>query len=511
MNRKEIFLLVSVILFAVFITKFPALYHSLNPEQGYWFVGHAEWFDQKDVNTYISHIRTAQEEGLFIKNRYTLEEHPGAFIFQPYTFLGILNRSLELDPIFLFHIASIITASILITACYFLTKILFKDFIIRLSAFIIVVLGGGLGWLLPQVNPLDLQGAGFTLVNALERSHDALSTTFLILSVCFAILFVRKRLNRYLFLSAMFAFSQTIIHPPFIFLYVPAYLLFGLILYRKTKIKKFTINPLLLSASFGIYFLFFLRDLMKNPGYISVVNQNLWSVDPILLLIGFGLFTPFIFANILKTKTLTGILLAIFFILQLIFVLSPVGFNLYFLKGIFIWGVTLAFVYVEKTKIERKKLFGITFLLVFFSLFSRLYTFNELLRITPSSALYYLSSQDKEAFRFLNTLPDNSNILSMYIEGNSIPAQTNHKVYFGHLSVTPDGIKKISQTKRFFSEMNQVEQVSFIRLNKIEYIYYGREETIARRDLGVEYKNPFPWFQKVYSNEKTIIYKTSVN
>ena len=105
---KHTLIVLLVLSIAIFLAKFPTIYHSLKQNEDIWFVGYAVWFDQKDISSYIAHIRTAENDGIFIRNRYTLVDHPGTFIFQPYTVLGVINRYLHLDYFLLFHISNYI-------------------------------------------------------------------------------------------------------------------------------------------------------------------------------------------------------------------------------------------------------------------------------------------------------------------------------------------------------------------------------------------------------------------
>lgn len=504
---KEAGLVVLVFLLAVFITKFPSVYYSFQNDPVNWFVGHAEWFDQKDINTYISHIRTGEMDGLLIKNRYTLTEHPGALVFIPYSALGIVNRLLDLDHIFLFHISTIFSAFLLVLSCYLISKFFFKNKLFRYACLIAIVFGGGLGWLFPESNSLDLKGAGFTLVNALERTHDALSTAFLILSVFSAFRFLENGSKKFIFLSAVFAFLQVINHPPFMLFYLLIYLVLSIIIYRESRTKTFLFAPITLLLLFIPYFALFLYPFINNPGFGSIVGQNLWNIEPLSLVLGLGVLMPFVFLFLFKkNKDRKEIYLGIIFLIQLALLISPLGFRLYFLKGLFVWIVLMSFLYISQNKFLLKNALLISVFVITITSLTRVYMLNQMLNINKNNPFYFLSYSDKNAFDFIER-DKNSNVLSLYLVGNSIPAHTYSSVFYGHFLVTPNAKDSEEVATEFYLSMNPNDQRKFLEENNIRYVYYGLEEAIRRKENSLKYKDPFPYLKKVFRSKKAIIYR----
>lgn len=186
-------LVVLVIVAALFLSKFPTLYHFLNTPEGYWFVGHTSWFDSWDINVYLSYIRFGERAGVLLENLHTTVPHKGIFIFQFYTLLGVLNRIFHVSPIALYQIASVVVGTLFICSSYFVIGKFIKDKLFRFITLVIAVLGGGLGWATKTGESLDVAGAGFTSVYSLEIPHQGLSNLLFILAISTLILYAVKR------------------------------------------------------------------------------------------------------------------------------------------------------------------------------------------------------------------------------------------------------------------------------------------------------------------------------
>lgn len=511
--QKEIFIIAVVIFAAVFLAKFPTLYHWLNTPKGYWYPKQTSWYDAWDTNFQVSYMRFGQNHGMMLQNTYTTLPHKGVFIYQYYTFLGVLNRFLKLDPFVLYHLASIVTSIVLILVCYKLVNTFIKDKISRFGAFIMIVLGGGVGWIFQNYLSADRNLAGFTMVNAFERGHDALSTIFLLLTLFFQYKFFENHKKRYLLSNVLFGFFSITLHPPLAAVYVLAGLFFTVWEFKKYRSVKSIYLPAGIITVFIIYFLSVLRDLIYNPAFFSQVTQNLYSVDSASLFLGFGILTFFIFYGLtsdfrdeIKVTTLR-----IFLMLQLFLLLSPMGFHLYFAKGLHVWGVLLSVFAVEKLIAKKKVRNGVIILMTVFSLSARFYIFYDLMQDKLNNPFVFLTGMEGEAINFMSTLPKDKGILSLYEIGNHIPAHTDLRVYYGHKFQTPDAERTLRTAEKFYTSMKIDEQKKFLADNHISYIYYGLEEKELRKKAKSETVNLFKDFKTVYKNDLITIYAAGEN
>lgn len=516
-NMKKIFttenlIVAAVIFLAIFFAKFPTLYNWLNTPKSYWYPKQTSWYDAWDTNFQVSDIRWGQRKGILAQNTYTTIPHKGEFIYQFYTFLGVANRILHMDPFVLYHLATVTTGIIILLICYLIARLFFTDQMERISAFIIFALGGGFGFL-PGMNSIsaDTGVAGFNLVNALERGSDAVSTILLLVSFIFIFRFINTYDKKYILWTVVSAFVSITFHPPFAALFIVVGSIAAYWEWVKSKKFYFTAFPIILLILFVIYYFLVLSSLLTNPVFAGIVKQNLFDVDSFSLLSGFGLLSIFIaYAFIFSRNTSDEFIFAkIIFLAQLTFLFLPVGYHLYFVKGLQIWGVILAFYGLREMITNKGWNLRITTLIVGVSLISRLYIFNALMHASPANSFFFLQQDEGKALEYISTLPADSGTLSLYRIGNYIPAFSDTRVYYGHKFQTPGGNQTLRQAELFYTAMSQKERAQFLQKNNIKYIYYGLQEADVRDEQKLEIKNPFPEYPIIYQNDSAIIYSAT--
>ena len=296
--------IVSMIIFsAIFISKYPTLHNALNTPSGLFFTKQSVWFDAWDINAYVSYIRYGQRNGVLLENTYTTIPHPGVFVFQTYTLLGVLNRYLNFDPFLLFHLASTLAGIGLILIIYYTVRIVFQSLIERISALSIIVLGAGLGWINNLNSAADFRLAGFTLVDPLERPHNALTTLFVVAQVAFLGKYINSEKTKYLNLAILSAFITFTIHPPLALLSCLVFFTSFLIFRKKSNQIKFSAGLFTLLCFYLIYYLIVLKFFISNPGFKNT-GQVSWIPDLRTYIMGFGSLTiGIVYAFLSKNKS----------------------------------------------------------------------------------------------------------------------------------------------------------------------------------------------------------------
>jgi uncharacterized membrane protein len=97
----------------------------------------------------------------------------------------------------------------------------------------------------------------------------------------------------------------------------------------------------------------------------------------------------------------------------------------------------------------------------------------------------------------------NSIVLSDATNGNLIPAIALRTVYLGQWGMTADVSAKVILVKSFFETYNNKSRADFLRINKIDYLFYGAEEKTFTNF------NPetAEYLENVYQNSEVVIYK----
>lgn len=508
-SKFEKLIIAAVVFSAIFLAKFPTVHNASHTPSGYWYPRQTSWFDAWDTNFQVSYMRYGERRGVMLENTYTTSSHGPVFIYQYYTLLGVMNRLLHLDPFVLFHLASIVTSAILILTCYVVSALFFRQKIYRLSAFVMIVLGGGLGWLTFLPRAADYAIAGFTMVNAFERGHEAL-ITLLLLWVFIEIYRYIKSLNKKnLILAGIASFIGVAIHPPFIALLVFVGVVLGVWMKRARKDAGLLKYALGLTGFFGVYSYIFLIPLLGNRGFAGVVGQNLFSANILSIALGFGALGIFILWEVLfdKERSEKKIFVQTVFFSQLSFVFLPVGFHLYFFKNMHVFGVLLGLWGLQNLISDKRWQHTILIGIVILSLFTRLHIFRELSSPNPNNSFMYLTKQEGDALADMSKLPPDSGVLSLYRMGNYIPAFSDTRVYYGHKFQTPDNAATLQKAISFYITMSEKEQRKFLQEYNITYIYYGLEEATYRRQANLPIANPFSYFPIIFQNDTSIIYQ----
>jgi hypothetical protein len=512
-NKKNIklsqnsFYFILIVFIALVFSKLPTLYNYLHTPPGYWYVGHTSWFDAWDIQVYLSAILFGERHGVMLQNAYTTISHTGVFIYQYYTLLGVVNKIVHTSPIILFQLSSIISSIFLITAIFVVINYYFKSLILRYTALTTAVLGGGFGWIPGLHFAADLQSAGLTTVNAFERGHDAFSTACFILSFYFFIRFVKESKTKLLTLAILLGVLNFFIHPPFILVYAIAGILMAILGYFKYKHKIIFVYPLSIVVLFSIYYFIFLSNISLNAGFSGIVSQKLSSVPIFSLLLGLGIIVPFLI-NLFRVRDsrLEMQFIRILFVVQLALMYIPTGFELYFLKGIYIWAVILAFDGIAFFIHNKKLRIGILCVVTIISLFTRIYTFNTLMHVEKNNTFFFLKAPEHQSLQFLDTV-SYGNVLSLFLIGNYIPAYSDNRVFIGHAHQTPHSGTMLRYAAWFYVYMNQQSRKKFIAENNIKYIYYGNDEKKLRKEFNLSTENPFPEYKILYNKGEIIIYQ----
>jgi hypothetical protein len=98
-------------------------------------------------------------------------------------------------------------------------------------------------------------------------------------------------------------------------------------------------------------------------------------------------------------------------------------------------------------------------------------------------------------------------VLTYITAGNYIPAYSGNHVYIGHIN-TPDEDKREVTSARFFSgKMKNDEAKELLQKENISYIFFGPQEKEIAWIPDLETVYPQISLERVYTNQRVIIYK----
>lgn len=495
MLGKKILVVFLVSLLPIFLNAFPNFYASLKTPSGMVFSGQASWFDPWDINLYVSAIRSGQTNGFLLSNLYTTTPNQPILMYPFYTLLGLIFKNI--NPFFLFHFWAAIFGLVLVFGIFYLLKFFLENFFERVVATMAITLGAGFGFLYPLINSADATVTSFTFQSAFQRPHEAMAVLFYLFSVVF---FLRKKI----LIASIFSLL-TVFFYPFYFLSLAFIFSLYLFIKNKSELKLSNYLPLIyILIPSLITFFFASSQISSNETFQNVLSQNLATPNPLLLFSGYGIITVLIIYNLFfMKKNEKNLFLLIWFFLSLSLSFTPFGFSRFFLRGLFFPVVILSVLAInDLIKRARVSYFVFYFLFFIFLLPTNLkITYERIKEVQKNNPWYYLSKNELEAIKFLDTKTSNkSGVLALYTLGNLIPAYSHNTVYFGHLLQTPSSQNKLQNAYFFYaSQIPNEKAKEFLKQNNIQYVVYGKEEEKATHP----YQFLFPVFQnpeiKIYS------------
>lgn len=505
-----IFLLITVIVLG--LNSFPNYYAYVKTPGGMSYSGQASWFDPWDINVYVAAIKWGQEGNTLLQNAYTTTQHNQVLMYPLYTVSGYLLRSIP--PYLEFHILAIFFGFLLLFGLWRLTQVFIPGNTESLVATLLIALGGGIGWLFfPGFQSSDLFITGFTFVSHFQRPHEALG--ILLYMTALAAFYIGASKVKFLFnlLSLASLLLLVLFYPYYIVSYFLICGFYSLVLRLKNGNKEGAFYLLINMVITIPLLLLYLGHLRSSAGLEGVISQTLNTPGIFHIFSGYGILSVFILYQLKHpNKDRRWAFLNIWFFTSLVLSFLPFGFARFYLRTLFFPAVILTILSLDiiSQGIHLSRKYLLVGLLLLLPISSFYMTYKRMTEVENNNHWYYLTSTEREALKFLDSkTPQGSGALSAYTFGNYIPANTDNKVYFGHMLQTPNSQDKINKIITFYSnKFSDEEATNFLKGEGINYILFGPEErkiTLSNSRLeGLKYKS----LQPVFDNSEVTIYIT---
>jgi len=493
--------IIFVALLASFLAQAPNIYTWLDTPEGFWFSGFNTYFSPVDFNTYLASMRQGFNGNWLWQNRYTSETTSAYPFFIFYLLLGHFARLLHLSLPFVFHFSSFVLSTVFLLIVYSFIAHFLKEEKDRLYCFLLVSLGGGVGWGALQSSP-DVLHREVTVFATLDLPHFVLDQLLFILTIYFGFLGVKNRDLGKTIISAVSGVLLSLIHPYSLVVAVVVlggYTFLSGVLKRAFLTKLKYLSPLLFTSAAILLFFLYTIYLRGDPVLKEWMRQQvILSYHPLIMFLGYGLLSIlalFGLRSLWEKRSEPALFFLSWFFLHFSIIYLPVPFQLLMIRGFFIVLCLLATLGIKKLTFLKTSSWA---LILFFSLLTTLVVVT--LRISASRErcmLTYLTVEEAAAFSWVRqNIPTDSLFLSSYITGNFLPAQTNVRSFCGHNTLTTRFDQKEAVVRNFYGgKMGEEEMKRFLENEGIDYVFCGPGEKI---DLNLE---------KVYENEKVKIFK----
>ncbi len=521
--------LISLIL--IIVISFPILFGFFSTPKENIFLGF-QLIDHADTPVYFSWIEQVKEGHFLFKNLFTAEDE-GRFILDPFWLgVGMLAKIFSFSSFEAYQLSKILLIPIFLAVLYIFVSYFFAEEKKRKLSFLFLIFSSGLGWAVwlvskifsvsPSAWPMDLWvPEAFTFSALYNSPHFVASLTLFITILFLTLIAIEKNKKIYSFaagLTALFLFQFHPYNAPTLAGILGVYFLL-----LSIKDKKIRWDIL---KNYFILFLFSLPPII----YHAWTLKNFWTrqqfaVQNICLMpnlattfLSYGFIFVFacygVFVLLKKEKTEKSIFLLAWFFSQIILIYSPLNFQRRMTTGLQIAMALLAMTslfYLIEVNVGFKKFFEkrkilLWFLFIVLSFSNYFLIVDDLIYYSSPPQFYssFLSKNKTEAMIWLknNTAPENI-VLASPPNGNLIPAISLRPVYVGQWSLTTMQKEKTEWLKHFLSNFDSQTRPAFLKINNINYLFFGPEEkSAANFDPSLE-----NYLENVYQNSEVTIYK----
>jgi hypothetical protein len=483
-------------------------------------------FDRQDYAVHLATMHLGANGEWAYRLRFTSEPHQAAHVKMFYIFLGHIARLIGLGIPLTYHLGRWIFGILACAAIYTLMAHLIEDLYWRRLAFLLAVMGSGLGWLqllfgwipIKDISPIDFWLIDASIFFGFQIfPHFAAITALLAGTLVFFYRFLDSRRWRWWLLIALLGLVTQAVQPYAVIL--TDFALLGIVLGKWWRERRFPKEASLAVVGLGLMqvplTIYNLYVFQSDPVWRGFAAQNITlSPPPIYYLWGFGLFWPLVAIGIL----------------QILREKDPpkLGF-LAWMGGAFICAYL-------PTSLQRRFMHAMTIPLTVVAIsglkdsllpwLARLRWANFWLRPKTAALLYIglasLSSislslgtaifmrllpEDRfdpnylvAAVDWLSTHADrNDFVISGEQTGQLVAARSGLPVYLGHPMETIDYPQKTQQVAALFSPSTVPEPWD---LSCCEWVIYGPYERTSEEE-----RFAFPNYREVFSNGEVTIYQ----
>ena len=480
-SRAEWLWLSTVIGAILVLTAVPLAIAQLRTPAGTVFSGYV--VIARDAFVYQQLWRAGWEGTWLFHPAFTAETLPGVLIYPWYLWTGHLVGFLP-GPLF-YHAARLLAAAALLLAIYRLCAELFSPVKLRRWAFVLASLGGGIGIVVPG---LDL---GPLHVRATEMASPGTSAAELVsmaphlpaaLALMCWVFTVALRSRR---LAAPIELISGVVALVGLELIYPQLALLALLVIAGWAIGRRARGGLLLATVGAVacapYLAYLAIVLRTTPDALRVIRPSLDTGDPVgFIVLSHLVCTALIVIAIRRGRLRSDLLLPALWIVGLTafmflpglsgivgrsFMGSSIPFGLCAVPGLLVVvrGVILRRRRgpVLVTILAASSLFGI------FSLVQPLWIAGFRL----DARAEYESAGEAGLLNWLAPQVTSADIvLTRYLDGVFVPAQTGARVFVGHPDQTIDAGHKADDAAAFFTSWSVEQRIAFLRSHGIDYV-----------------------------------------
>jgi hypothetical protein len=460
----------------------PILVAALATPQGSVFSGYV--VIARDAFVYQAMWRDGWHGAWLFHPAFTSESMPGILLYPwylwPAHFTGWAGGP------WLYHLARLVAAAALLGAAWLLVAELFRSRLLRRWAFVLCALGGGVGALLPRdihlgpwtTHATEMASPGSSVADLISMAPHLPWALALMCWTMVVALRLRRRTGWWLPASGVLALvGLQLIYPQLALLTVASIGSWSLVRRHRRAFWFATVSALVQLPYLG----YLVWVWKTSPEALGVIRPALDVGDPFGFLVLSHLVASSLIVVAIWRRRLRGDLLlpalwiagmTVFMFTPVIsgtlgrsFMASSVPFGLCAAPGL------LALLRLVRRPHWRRRVLMVT--LAASSLFG-LFSLAQPYWIAAFRLDPYAEYENADEAALLNRLAPNVSrrdiVLTTYLDGLFVPAQTDARAYDGHPDMTIDAARKSSEVLAFLSSWGAAERAEFLRINNIDYV-----------------------------------------
>jgi hypothetical protein len=448
----------------------------------------------RDAYVYQSMWRAGWHGAWLFHPAYTAEALPGILLYPWYLWPGHLIGWAS-GP-WVYHVARLLAAAALLGAISLLTRELFRPQLLRRWAFVLCVLGGGVGTLLPRdihLGPLtthatEMSSPGSSVADLISMAPHLPWALALLCWTMVVALRLRHRMDVGLVASGVLAVvGLQLIYPQLALLAVASIGGWALLRHQHRAIG-FAVAMALVQLPYLGYLLWVWET---PPDALGVIRPALDVGDPFGFLVLSHLVASALIVIAVASRRLRGDLLlpALWIAGMTLFMFVPgvsgtLGRS--FMASSVPFGLCAApglLVVIRRVRAVRwrRRVLALTMVASsFYGIFSLAQPYwIAAYRLDPH-AEYEGRAEAALLARLAPNVSARDVVLTTYLDGIFVPAQTNARAFNGHPEMTIDARRKSDEALAFFSTWSAARRATFLQANRITYVLVSDPAFAAR-------------------------------
>lgn len=449
-----------------------------------------------DGFSYLAKMREGAQGAWLFYLPYAAQPGPGAFLFVYYLGLGHLAQALHLPSLIVYHAARLVGGALMYWMAYWFYELALADRGVRWTAFLLTLLGSGLGWLgvLFGANPSDLTiPESVPFLSAYANAHFSLAAAALLGAVIAVTGWIRQP-GRRLAMAVASGLVMGIVLP---FAVVSAAAVLGLwVLWETIRAARASGWHLALSETRGQWLALAACLVAGVPWGVYDVGvtrtsaalaawsrQNLTPSPPVGdYVIGFGLalilaLIALLFAR--PTNSDAGRLMITWAVAGAVLLYAPLGVQRRLSLGLYFPLAGLAAMGLRRLLPARSSLGLAAAGVIALSIPSNLVVAAAgLTGVARHDSSITLADGEIHAYAWLEAnLAPGEIVLAGPQTGNRLPALTSARVLYGHPFETPDAEEQLALVTQLFSwRGTDGEAIDRLRELGVGLVFFGPDE-----------------------------------